>query len=154
MSRIFFLCFLGIVCQTNGQNAFEAGKLTDSIPVSNTFNETFALYLPASFVASKASPILFIFEPAGRGRLGVETFIEVSETYGHILVCSNNSRNGPYERNLNIAANLFDHIFSSFNINEDQMYFAGFSGGSRLAWALAFAAGNITGVIACGAGRW
>ncbi|WP_297703712.1 hypothetical protein [uncultured Eudoraea sp.] len=154
MRLILCLFLLGVVTQFNAQQTYEPGKLTDSIPVSNTSNETFALYLPTSFVASQASPILFIFEPAARGRLGIQTFIEASETYGHILVCSNNSKNGPYERNLNIAANLFDHVFSGFKINEDQMYFAGFSGGSRLAWALAFAAGNIAGVIACGAGLW
>jgi len=154
MRITYYIFILGFIGQLSAQQTFEPGKVIDSIAVSNTINETFALYLPTSFVASQASPILFIFEPAGRGRLGVETFIQAADTYGHILVCSNNSRNGPYERNLNIAANLFDHVFSVFKINEDQMYFAGFSGGSRLAWALAFAAGNIAGVIACGAGRW
>ncbi|MGB5226730.1 MAG: hypothetical protein WBN55_00600, partial [Eudoraea sp.] len=98
MRLIFFIFIVGVFYPVNAQQAFEAGKLTDSIPVANTTNETFALYLPTSFVTSQASPILFIFEPAGRGRLGVETFIEASETYGHILVCSNNSRNGPYDR--------------------------------------------------------
>ena len=152
MRLIFYLFLMGVFSQLNAQQAFEPGKLTDSIPVANTTNETFALYLPTSFEASQPSAILFIFEPGGRGRLGVETFIEASETYGHILVCSNNSRNGPYDRNFNIAANLFDHVFSSFNIIGGQLYFAGFSGGSRLAWAIALAAGNIAGVIACGAG--
>lgn len=152
MRLIFYLFLMGVLSQLNAQQAFEPGKLTDSIPVANTTDETFALYLPTSFEASQPSAILFIFEPGGRGRLGVETFIEASETYGHILVCSNNSRNGPYDRNFNIAANLFDHVFSSFNINGGQLYFAGFSGGSRLAWAIALAAGNIAGVIACGAG--
>jgi len=152
MRLIFFIFIVGVVYQVKAQQTFEPGKLTDSIPVANTTNETFALYIPTSYEPSQASPVLFIFEPAGRGRLGVETFIEASETYGHILVCSNNSRNGPYERNFNIAANLFDHVFSRFKINEDQMYLAGFSGGSRLAWAIASAAENIAGVIACGAG--
>jgi dienelactone hydrolase len=152
MRLISYLLVLALFCQANAQQASEAGKLVDSIPVSNTANETFALYLPTTFEASKESPILFVFDPGGRGRIGVETFIEASEAYGHILVCSNDSRNAPYERNFAIAANLFDHIFSRFTIDKDQMVLAGFSGGSRLAWAIALAAGNLTGVIACGAG--
>ncbi len=152
MKRFFYILFLGAVCHINGQQNYEIGKLIDSIPVSNTASETFALYLPKSFDPSQTSPILFIFDPVGRGRIGVETFMEVAENYGFILVCSNNSRNAPYERNFNIAANLFDHIFSRFTIDDKQMYLAGFSGGSRLAWAIAVAAGNIRGVIACGAG--
>ncbi|NNL01865.1 MAG: hypothetical protein HKP39_06280 [Eudoraea sp.] len=148
----YYIFVLGFICQLSAQQTFEPGKVIDSIPVSNTANETFALYLPTSFEPSKESPILFIFDPGGRGRIGVETFIEASESYGHILVCSNDSRNAPYERNFYIAANLFDHIFSRFTIDKDQMVLAGFSGGSRLAWAIALAAGNLTGVIACGAG--
>ena len=130
---------LGFFFQINAQQTYEPGKIMDSIPVSNTSNETFTLYLPTNFETSKESPILFIFDPGGRGRIGVETFIE-------------SSRNAPYERNFNIAANLFDHIFSRFAIDKDQMILAGFSGGARLAWAIALAAGNLTGVIACGAG--
>jgi pimeloyl-ACP methyl ester carboxylesterase len=152
MKLIVYILILVIFCRANAQQHYERGKLIDSIAVSNTTDETFALYLPTSFEAFQPSPILFIFEPAGRGRLGVETFINASESFGHILVCSNNSRNGPYEWNFSIAANLFDHVFERFNVDEDQMFLAGFSGGSRLAWAIATAAGNITGVIACGAG--
>lgn len=152
MRLTYYIIVLGFFFQINAQQAYEPGKIMDSIPVSNTPNETFTLYLPTTFEASKKSPILFIFDPGGRGRIGVETFIEASESYGHILVCSNDSRNAPYERNFNIAANLFDHIFSRFTIDKNQMVLAGFSGGSRLAWAIALAAGNLTGVIACGAG--
>ncbi|WP_297692402.1 hypothetical protein [uncultured Eudoraea sp.] len=152
MRLTYYIFLLGFISQLGAQQAFKPGKVIDSIPVSNTANETFALYLPTSFEPSNESPILFIFDPGGRGRIGVETFIEASESYGHILVCSNDSRNAPYERNFNIAANLFDHIFSRFTIDKNQMVLAGFSGGSRLAWAIALAAGNLTGVIACGAG--
>ena len=152
MRLIYYVMVLGFIFQINAQQTYEPGKIMDSIPVSNTSNETFTLYLPTNFETSKESPILFIFDPGGRGRIGVETFIEASEAYGHILVCSNDSRNAPYERNFNIAANLFDHIFSRFAIDKDQMILAGFSGGARLAWAIALAAGNLTGVIACGAG--
>jgi len=152
MRLTYYILILGFIGQLSAQQTFEPGKVIDSIPVSKTTNETFALYLPTSYEASKASPILFIYEPGGRGRLGIQTFIEASEAYGHILVCSNNSKNGPYERNFAIASNLFDHVFSRFNIDGRQLYLAGFSGGSRLAWTIASMAENIAGVIACGAG--
>jgi hypothetical protein len=47
---------------------------------------------------------------------------------------------------------LFDSVFSIFNIDEKQIYLAGFSGGSRLATAIAVLTDQIQGVIACGAG--
>ncbi|MEO0526947.1 MAG: hypothetical protein AAFZ89_06960, partial [Bacteroidota bacterium] len=149
--------FIAIVClgcmfMGVAQRTFETGKIIDSILVSNSTNETFTLYLPSSFDQSALSPILIIFEPGGRGKIGINAFVEASEKYGHILVCSNDAKNGPYERNFNIANRLFAHVFSNFNVGENQIYLAGFSGGARLASAIAAITDKMTGVIACGAG--
>ncbi|NKI31238.1 hypothetical protein [Croceivirga thetidis] len=145
-------CFLFIFQLAISQQNLKKGQIIDSIAVSNTQNETFALYLPQSYDETKLSPILFVFEPAARGSLGVEVFREASEKYGHIIICSNNAKNGSYERNFAIADNLFKHIFSNFNIDADKMFLAGFSGGSRLAAAIATLTNSFKGVIACGAG--
>ena len=151
--RSFFLSvFFGLAIFAQGQNSFEKGVVIDSISISNSTDESFALYLPLSYQANTPSSIVFIFEPAARSAVGIQPFIEASEKYGHILVCSNNSRNGPYERNFGIANRLFDHVFSHFNINQTEMYLSGFSGGSRLACAIASLTNKFSGVIACGAG--
>ncbi len=142
---LFYAQFL--VAQT-----YETGKIIDSVSVSETQNETYTLYLPSSYNATKLSSIVYIFDPMGRGKIGIAPFLEASETYGHILVCSNNTKNGPYNQNFDITGRLFSHIFSFFNINEKQIYLAGFSGGSRLASAIATLTNQIEGVVACGAG--
>jgi len=150
-NTLFFSIFL--ICQfLFSQSTFTKGRVLDSIQVANTKNETFSLYLPNSFDENGLSPIVFVFEPAARGAIGIDPFIDASEEYGHIIVCSNNSRNGPYERNFKIAQNLFDAIFSNFNIDANRMYLAGFSGGSRLATAIACLSNKFNGVIGCGAG--
>lgn len=146
------LCFLSVYQLTFSQQILEKGQILDSIPVANTQNESFALYLPRSYDKAQLSPIVFVFEPAARGALGVEVFREASEKYGHVIVCSNDAKNGSYERNFAIADNLFKHIFSNFNIDAGKMYLSGFSGGSRLASALATLTNSFKGVIACGAG--
>lgn len=148
LGLFFFLVFQ----LTFSQQSLEKGRIIDSIPVSNTQNETFAIYLPKSYNQAFLSPIVFVFEPAARGALGVQVFKEASDKYGYIIVCSNNSKNGPYEQNFAIADNLFKHIFSNFNIDADKMYVSGFSGGSRLASSIATITNSFKGVIACGAG--
>lgn len=151
--KFFFALFsLGICVISSAQTYYEKGKIMDSIQVSGTEKQTFALYLPNSFDPNRLSSIIFIFEPAARGKVGIQPFIKASEKYGHVLVCSNNSRNGPYERNFDIANKLFDHIFSSFSIKNDEMYLSGFSGGARLATSIASLTNQFAGVIACGAG--
>ena len=139
-------------CSVLTAQQFETGVLIDSIPVANSTNETFALYLPKTYEPDDLSPILFIFSPSGNGKNGVETFVQAAEAHNHILVCSNNSRNGSLDLNFAIAQRLFTHIFETFNINENRLYLAGFSGGSRLATAIATVSDQIDGVIACGAG--
>ncbi len=152
MRQVIFYLILSYVFSLSAQNGYEKGKLIDSVPVANSNNETFALYLPKSFDPNNSSSAVFIFDPAGRGKVGISAFIEAAETYNHILVCSNDSKNGPYARNFEITDRLFDHVFSSFSIMENQIYLAGFSGGSRLVTAIASLTDQIEGVVACGAG--
>ncbi len=141
-----FLVFWG-----NAQQPFEKGQLIDSIPITTASDETFALYLPKTFNTETQNSIVFIFEPAARGAIGIQSFIAASETYGHILVCSNSIRNGPYNDNFEKTNRWFDQVFSTFTIAGNQVYLAGFSGGARLATTIAVLTDKITGVIACGA---
>ncbi|MFD0861464.1 TPR end-of-group domain-containing protein [Sungkyunkwania multivorans] len=150
MRRFFFMFFTAVVM---GQPAtYEKGRVIDSIAIKGSADETYALYLPEKFDASQLSAILFVFDPLARGKVGVGTFTAAADKYNYILVCSNNTRNGPYERNFAITNRLFDHIFAQFNIDEQQIYTAGFSGGSRLACSIAVLTNAIQGVIGCGAG--
>ena len=153
MKKILLLflicCYLPTFSQ---ENKFQNGEIIDSIIVNKDTKETFALYLPFQFNISESSPVVFIFEPMARGKAGIYPFIKAAEKYGYILVCSNNSRNGPYERNFDIANRLFNQIFLDFNINNKRVYVSGFSGGSRLASAIAVLTNQIQGVVACGAG--
>ncbi len=144
---LFAICFSSF----SQNHIYTKGVIIDSVEVLNT-NETYALYLPEKFGKNKLSSIVFIFEPAARGKIGIQPFIESSEKFNHILICSNNNRNGPLENNFKIINRLFDSVFDSFNIDKNLVYTAGFSGGSRLATTVAVLTKQIQGVIACGAG--
>ncbi|WP_299213729.1 hypothetical protein [uncultured Aquimarina sp.] len=137
---------------TTFAQTYETGKLIDSVLVSDKTNETFAMYLPKSFNPGLESPVVFIFDPGAEGQRGIQPFIEASETYGYILVCSNNTRNGPYDRNFDITNRLFEFMLGNFKIKQNEVYLSGFSGGSRLASAIAVLTNQVAGVIGCGAG--
>ncbi len=130
----------------------ERGKIIDSVIESSTSTESFAMYLPNAYTSDSQSSIVFIFEPMGRGKVGIQPFVKASEKYNHILICSNNARNGPYDRNMQIADRLFRQVLSEFNVDPRRIYVAGFSGGARLASTIALVTGQMQGVIACGAG--
>ncbi len=150
VSCFLFFCVLSF--QLFCQQLPEKGRFTDSIPVSGKVDESYAVYLPNSFDESTLSPIIFVFEPAARTAIGIRPFIPAAEKYGIVVVCSNNSRNGGMNDNFRLAENLFAEIFRKYNIDAKRMFLAGFSGGSRLASAIATLTNQFAGVIACGAG--
>ncbi len=151
LRKIIVVLLVFLVFESYSQTStFEKGKVIDSITVSGA-NETFALYLPKSYDPNKLSSVIFIFDPSAQGRAAVERFVETAERYNHILVCSNHTRNHSDE-NFEVTNRLFNTIFSTFNIDQNLIYAAGFSGGSRLASTIAVLTNQIEGVIACGAG--
>ena len=150
------IAFTFVAASMNGQQAsknasVETGRIIDSVFIKGG-GESFALYLPEKFSRQKSHPLILIFDPMARGTNGIKPFVLSSETHGYILACSNKARNGPYAPNQAIAERMYKEVASMFNIDENRIYTAGFSGGSRLASRMAMINDAITGVIACGAG--
>lgn len=147
---LFFLFFLNSIIAQEKED-FKIGRLLDSISVDGAPSESFTIYFPEKYNKNIASAVVFIFDPEAKGKQGVAPFILISNTYNYILVCSNNSKNGPMDVNKDIASRLIYHIVTNYKIDGKQMYVAGFSGGSRLAGSLAITSGIFQGVIGCGA---
>lgn len=114
---------------------------------------SYALYLPAVSDQKKTLPVIFIFDAHARGHLPVELYKELAETFGFILIASNDSRNGqdPALSNKIFQALLFD-AGNRLPIDNHRIYTMGFSGGSRVASSIAQSLGGIAGVIGCSAG--
>ena len=145
---------------TNGQglsekDGVEKGKIIDSVLTADG-KESFALYVPEGLESQKERqkkhPLILIFDPMARGAIGIKPFVLAAEIHGYLLACSNDSRNGPYAPNMEVADRMFEQIQSMFDLDEKRIYTSGFSGGSRLASRIALGNTSIKGVIACGAG--
>jgi pimeloyl-ACP methyl ester carboxylesterase len=127
-------------------------QVTDTVRCRDKNGQSYALYRPAQYDNKKSWPVILIFDPAARGRTGVNTFIEAGRKYGFILACSYNSRNGPLGDNFTAAAAMLQDVEERFTVDQRRIYAAGFSGGSRFALAFAVKEKKISGVIGCGAG--
>lgn len=146
---IVFICYNSFCSYAQQDQPLPKGVIIDSVKVAKSAGETYAFYLPSQYDSNIPSAIVFILEPAAKGRVGIQPFVLAAETYNYILVCSNNSKNGPSNINLAIADRLFNDVLGKYNIN--QLYISGFSGGARLAGSIAVSSGAFQGVIACGA---
>lgn len=129
-----------------------AGQIVD-VTCASDATESYALYLPSTYTAAKRWPVIYFFDPGGHGRRPLELYKDVAETYGFILAGSNNSRNFSNEQGKAVNA-VWQDTHARLGIDERRSYASGFSGGARVAGAMALSGptGQVAGVIAHGAG--
>lgn len=127
------------------------GRVVD-ITSQESADQSYALYLPSGYTAEKHWPIIYFFDPGGRGRRPVEMYRELGEKYGFILAGSNNSRNFSGDQSQAVNA-IWQDTHARLSLDDRRVYASGFSGGARVAGAMALnSSGRIAGVIAHGAG--
>lgn len=115
-------------------------------------NQSYALYLPSAYTVTKRWPIIYFFDPGGRGRRPLDLYKDLAETYGFIFAGSNNSRNFSGDESQAVNA-IWQDTHVRLSLDERRVYTSGFSGGARVAGAMAFSSpGQISGVVAHGAG--
>ena len=115
-------------------------------------DQSYALYLPLRYSPAKRWPIVYAFDPAARGDVPVERMKDAAERHGYIVVGSNNSRNGPWKIEAEAAQAMLEDTHARLSIDDRRVYFAGFSGGARVASQIAQRCKCAAGVILNGAG--
>lgn len=152
-NTIYYILFLFVTIfgYTQEKQLLKTGVIIDSVKIATAPTESYAIYFPKKYDAKTPLALVFIFDPAARGKKGIEPFILAAETYNYILVCSNTLKNGLVQNNITIANRLFDDVLQTYAIDTSRLYIAGFSGGARLASLFGISTGAFQGVIACGA---
>lgn len=129
-----------------------AGQVVDNVTCASDAAQSYALYLPRAYTPDREWPVLFAFDPGGRGSTPVERYQAAAERYGWIVAGSNNSRNNSPEIGRAVAA-MSNDVMSRFRVDERRVYVAGMSGGARVAFSIALGSPvKVAGVIASSAG--
>ncbi len=140
----FHPCFL---YSQSFEKSLVYGQVIDTIRCDLNPEQTYACYLPTTYEETIGLPIIFIFEPAARGVLPVNLYHRVAEKYGYILVCSNNSKNGPIRDNYIAFEAVYADAEKKIKFDPSRIYTSGFSGGGRFAQNVAFTINGFAGVI-------
>ena len=135
-----------------GENSFPVGTIVPKVSALAKPDQSYALYLPSQYTSQKLWPIVYAFDPAARGKMPVELMKDAAERYGYIVVGSNNSRNGSWKIEAEAAQAMLLDTQDRLAIDVHRAYFAGFSGGARVAARLAQLCKCAAGVILNGAG--
>jgi len=125
------------------------GKIVDSIPTSDTVAGSFALYLPTKFDEKQKWPVIFVFDPQGRGRATAQLFRTIAEKQSYVIASSNlNLKKDSLKNNITRVNSFIRQVDGMLSIDRQQVYIAGLSEGGQLAAALPFVYNNISGVLA------
>lgn len=137
----------------DNQPVLPLGQVVEKVACAQDPNQTYALYLPSTYLSTRKWPILYALDPGARGKVPVERFKEAAEKFGWIIVGSNNSRNASTQSSIDAWNAITLDTAQRFSIDEGRVYAAGFSGGARMAIMLATQCKDcLAGVIAGGAG--
>jgi tetratricopeptide (TPR) repeat protein len=141
----------GLRAQTPARD-LPRGQVVPRVACAGDPAHSYALYLPSTYTPERRWPVVFGFDPAGNGERAVRFLQDAAETYGYIVLGSNDSRNGPPEPILAAQAALWREARTRFAVEPAQVYGVGFSGGARAALRMALDhPGAFAGVICCGA---
>lgn len=128
------------------------GSIIPSVVAAKNAGQTYALYLPSKYSNDRTWPLVLVFDPLARGKFAIQQFQRAAESQGFIVAASNNSRNGPWAPQFEAADAMLDDTQRRFAVDLKRIYFAGFSGGARVASRLAQLCKCAAGVILSGAG--
>jgi predicted esterase len=130
----------------------QAGVVIATVSSATQPDQSYALYIPSHYTREKSWPIVYAFDPGARGSMPVELMKDAAERYGYIVAGSNNSQNGPVKASSEAAQAMFQDTHARLAIDDNRIYFAGLSGGARLAASLAQRCKCAAGVLLNSAG--
>jgi predicted esterase len=153
MTAAFAVAICGCLVLPAAAQEFERAAIHEKVTCRADPAQSYSLYLPSAFDPERRWPVLFLFDPGARGPMGVEAFRAAAETFGWILVGSNNSRNGPLATSVIAAQAIWADVRERLPVDGRRVYASGFSGGARVASLFPRVVGErIAGLIGCGAG--
>jgi predicted esterase len=124
---------------------------TGPIPTLSDPTQSWELYLPRGYAASRKWPVLIVFDPRSRGRIAGELFRAAADELGWVIASSNNTMSdGPAEPNARAINAMIPDVMKRLPIDDKRIYATGFSGGAVLAWTVGLKGNYLAGVISVG----
>ncbi len=133
-------------CSPRSSNMQQAIFKADTCAKDN--KNTYCIYIPSHDMNCNLMPLVVIIDPKGSGNVAIKKFISSAEEYKCILVSSNLVKNN-YEGFFSALETMVIDARTKYHMGRN-IYFAGFSGGARMAISFALIR-KVNGLIVSGA---
>jgi predicted esterase len=146
------LLLLSAPATSAGEAQVVRGGITPRVVCAADPRFSYALYLPKDYERGRPWPVLFLFDPRGRGIVAAEIFAEAAAAHGFVLASSNDTRSDdPSAPNAEAITAMWADTHYRIDVDPKRRYAAGFSGTARLAVRLGMTEpGPLAGAIAVG----
>ena len=131
-------------------DGFARGEVIEVVETLHDPAFTYALYVPTSYTADKAWPVLYVLDPRGRAVMALELFRQAAERNGFLVVSSYQSRS---DTDVSVTTNAFQALLNDvprrFAFDPQRLVLAGMSGTAHAGWKFGqVLGGRLAGVIA------
>jgi pimeloyl-ACP methyl ester carboxylesterase len=117
------------------------------LPDYDSKKQIYDLHVPARKSAKVPLPIILYLSP-GRDSGSGKAFARLAQTRGFLYAAPLNAGNEcPSRQRVRIVLDVLDDVRRQFPVDPDRTYVAGFSGGGRIACAIAFAPPELFGGV-------
>lgn len=132
------------------------GQVLERIVCAGDSSVAYAAYIPSGYDPARRWPILYCFDPGGRGERPLALFRDAAERGGLVIASAHgfSSSSSSPERTGAIIAGIWNDTHRRFPIDLTRVFATGFSGGGRVAWLLDALTKDVpfAGIIEVGAG--
>lgn len=134
-------------------DTLQPGVLYNKVAINDDPLNSFALYLPKLYNNNISWPVVFFFDPGGKGSLPLINYHDLADSLGYVFIGSNVSKNGQdMEESMQMWNILKNSCLNNLSLDKQRIVLAGFSGGARVSLAIASKEPSISGIIANSAG--
>ncbi|MDX1761529.1 MAG: hypothetical protein R3218_05190, partial [Christiangramia sp.] len=123
----------------------------DSLPIPGEKDKTYSLYVPRDYSTEKKLPLVFVFDPLGRGAGTANLFRSAAENQSYLIASANiNLKTQPIDSMIKTATAMVNGVLETFPVNAELVYSSGMGEGAQLSSALAHIYKNMDGVMSIG----
>ena len=162
LKTVSIVAGVGLIVAAATLNVFSQSDKRGSLPapgfIANVTSaadsiQSYALYLPSTYVASRRWPIIYFFDPGGRGERPVELYKSSPRSTDSSSLAPIIPAISPADQAASVNA-IWQDTHLRLAMDEHRTFVSGFSGGARVAGAMALSCSqcHIAGMVAFGAG--
>lgn len=148
---LVFLSTLWIVSAFSQQVVLRKGEIIEALPVQDSTDHSFSLYLPTNFSADQKWPLLVVFNFDGKEKQAMSMFVLAAEKEGYILAAPKMIDSVSLTNNMLATSKVIEKVANLLPINSDRIYAAGESRGGRFASLVPLLIKGVNGVMSIGA---